>query len=68
MAALNGESVDGSQTAVDIRGIVDSIKIEHAVDSFQFNDLTTGGSSQHLRRLILGVSSQSFQQIGGPYS
>ena len=69
MAALNGESVDGSQTAIDIRAIVDSIKIEHAVDSnFQFKDLTTGGSSQHRRRLILGISSQFFQQIGSCFS
>lgn len=66
MASLNGESLDGSQTAVDIRGIVDSIKIEHAVDSnFHFKDLFTGGPSQHFRRIILGVSSQFFQQIGG---
>ena len=68
MASLNDESLDGSQTAIDIRGIIDSIKIEHAVDSdFQFKDLFTGGPSQHFRRIILGVSSQFFQQIGGTY-
>ena len=66
MAALNGETLDGHRTADDIRAIVDSIKIEHAVNSnFQFADLFTGGPSQHFRRIILGVSSQFFQQIGG---
>ena len=66
MASLNGESIDGSQTAINIRGIVDSIKIEHAVDlNFQFKDLFTGGPSQHFRRIMLGVSSQIFQQIRG---
>lgn len=66
MAALNGETLDGRQTTEHIRAIVDSIKIEHAVNTnFSFKDLTTGGSSQHLRRIILGVSSQFFQQIGG---
>ena len=66
MAALNGEDVDGSRTANNILAIVDSIKIEHAIGSnFKFADMTTRGSSQHLRRVILGVSSQFFQQIGG---
>ncbi|KAL8683127.1 MAG: hypothetical protein Q9224_006712 [Gallowayella concinna] len=66
MAALNGETLDGSRTTTDIRAIVDSIKFEHAVNTnFSFKDLTTGGSSQHFRRIILGVSSQFFQQIGG---
>ena len=46
MGALSGKSLDGSQTAVDIRAIVDSIKIEHAVyTNFQFKDLITGGPS-----------------------
>ena len=66
MAALNGEEVDGPETTVNIRGIVDSIKIENAIGTnFKFSDMTTGGSSQHLRRVIIGVSSQFFQQIGG---
>ena len=58
MAAINGEGVDGSKTVMDIRAIVDSIKIEHAIGTeFRFKDLITSGSSQHRRRVILGVSS-----------
>ena len=66
MAALNGEPVEGQKTSEDIRAIVDSIKIEHAIGTnFRYKDMTTGGPSQHLRRVIIGVSAQFFQQIGG---
>ena len=66
MAALNGEDLDGPETATNIRSIVDSIKIEHAIGTnFRFSDMWSGGPSQHLRRVILGVSCQFFQQIGG---
>lgn len=31
----------------------------------KFSDLTTGGTSQHLRRMLIGSSSQVFQQLSG---
>ena len=66
MAAVNGESLDGARTQQDIRAIVDSIKIESKDNArFRLKDLTTGGPSQHWRRVLIGVSSQFFQQIGG---
>ncbi|KAJ9143432.1 Sugar transporter [Pleurostoma richardsiae] len=66
MAAVNGESRDSQRTRDDIRSILDAIAIEDQVGSaFKVRDLTTGGPSQHRRRLILGITSQFFQQIGG---
>ncbi|GAM86250.1 hypothetical protein ANO11243_042620 [Dothideomycetidae sp. 11243] len=66
MAAVNGESIDSERTVNDIRAIVDSIAIENQVGAaFRIKDLVTGGPSQHRRRVILGISSQFFQQVGG---
>ena len=65
MAALNGETEDAPQTVNDIRGIVDSVQIESAIGkAFRFRDLLTGGPTQHLRRVVIGISSQFFQQLG----
>ncbi|KAK5209483.1 hypothetical protein LTR96_000274 [Exophiala xenobiotica] len=66
MAAVNGEPENGMKTQDDIRAIVDSIAIESQVGAaFRLKDLVTGGPSQHWRRVLIGVSSQFFQQIGG---
>lgn len=66
MAAVNGEATNAKRTQDDIRAIVDSIALENQVDEgFQVKDLVTGGPTQHWRRIILGISSQFFQQIGG---
>ena len=66
MAAVNGEPVDSGRTTSDIRAILDSIAIEQEIGAkFRIKDLVTGGPSQHFRRVILGISSQFFQQIGG---
>ncbi|KAJ5204617.1 uncharacterized protein N7498_005496 [Penicillium cinerascens] len=66
MAAVNGETPDSKRTRDDIRAIIDSINLEEALGAqFKIGDLTTGGPSQHWRRILLGVTSQFFQQIGG---
>jgi sugar porter (SP) family MFS transporter len=66
MGAVNGESIDSERTQNDIRAIVDSINLERQIGAaFRVKDLTTGGPSQHWRRLLLGITSQFFQQIGG---
>lgn len=66
MAAVNGEETGSERTRDDIRAIVDSINFEEQLGAqFKLRDLTTGGPSQHWRRLLLGITSQFFQQIGG---
>ena len=66
MAAVNGESITDERTSNDIRAIVDSINVENRASAHsKLTDMFTGGPSQHFRRIILGVSSQFIQQIGG---
>lgn len=67
MAAINKETIDGPNTKEDIRGILDSIAIEQAAEGskFKVSDMWTGGPSQHRRRMLIGISSQFFQQITG---
>lgn len=68
MAAINKETIHGPKTKEDIRGVLDSIAIEQGAEGgskFKVSDMLTGGPSQHRRRLLIGVSSQFFQQITG---
>lgn len=66
MAAINNEPIDGERTKSDIRGILESIAIEQVHGAkFKVRDMWTGGPTQHKRRVIIGVSCQFFQQIGG---
>jgi sugar porter (SP) family MFS transporter len=66
LAAVNGEQPDAERTQNDLRAIVDSIALEQKIGAaFRIKDLFTSGPSQHRRRVIIGVSSQFFQQIGG---
>lgn len=65
MAAVNKETITGPKTREDIRGILDSIAIEQQAGNFGIKDMFTGGPTQHFRRMLLGISSQFFQQIGG---
>ncbi|KAF2162688.1 hypothetical protein M409DRAFT_68976 [Zasmidium cellare ATCC 36951] len=67
MAAINKERLDGPKTKEDIRGILDSIAIEQSAEGskFKISDMWTGGPSQHRRRMLIGISSQFFQQITG---
>jgi hypothetical protein len=46
--------------------IIDSIRASgHKGGNTPFSALFTGGKTQHFRRMMLGASSQLFQQIGG---
>lgn len=66
MAAVNGESPDSKRTQDDIRAIVDAIMLEEQLGAtFQVKDLITGGPQQHWRRVLLGITAQFFQQMGG---
>ncbi|KAF2866507.1 general substrate transporter [Massariosphaeria phaeospora] len=66
LAALRGLSIDADETKLQINVIVDSIRASgHKGGNTPFSALFTGGKTQHFRRMMLGVSSQIFQQIGG---
>ncbi|KAK4570095.1 hypothetical protein LTR86_003065 [Recurvomyces mirabilis] len=66
LAALAGESKDHDDVKLQMGIIVDSIRASgHSSGSTPYSALFTGGKTQHFRRMMLGVSSQFFQQIGG---
>lgn len=65
IAALRGLRVDDEETRLQVNIIVDSIRASgHKGGVTPFSALFTGGKTQHFRRMMLGASSQFFQQIG----
>jgi hypothetical protein len=69
LAALRGLRRDHPEVQLQLGIIVDSLKISGGAggESTPFSALFTGGKTQHFRRMLLGASSQMFQQIGGWY-
>ncbi|PKX97351.1 putative MFS monosaccharide transporter [Aspergillus novofumigatus IBT 16806] len=64
LAALAGTEISDRHTQLEKQLIVDSVRASGA-EKASFRDLFTGGPSQHFRRMIVGSSSQVFQQISG---
>ncbi|KAK7059217.1 sugar transporter-like protein [Paramarasmius palmivorus] len=62
VAALANESVNSPNTQQQKRIIVEALE---SVGELEIKHVLTGGPSQHLRRTLVGASSQLFQQIGG---
>lgn len=71
IAALRGNSIDHPETALERDTVLDSIRASMGgaepgeQKSTPIKALFTGGRTQHLRRMLVGSSSQFFQQIGG---
>jgi sugar porter (SP) family MFS transporter len=66
IAALRGLSIHDEETKLQAEIIMDSIRASgHKGGNTPFSALFTGGKTQHFRRMMLGASSQFFQQVGG---
>jgi hypothetical protein len=66
IAALRGKHRDSEEVKLQYSVIMDSIRASgHVGGNTPFKSLFTGGKTQHFRRMMLGSSSQLFQQIGG---
>ncbi|KAL4918822.1 general substrate transporter [Aspergillus aurantiobrunneus] len=65
LAALRGGEVEDRETQIQKHLVLESIKASGAGQRTRFRDLFTGGPPQHFRRMIVGSSSQFFQQISG---
>lgn len=67
ISALRGYEVDSEETALERNTILDSLRAAGGFGqkSTPVKALFTGGKTQHLRRVLLGSSSQLMQQIGG---
>jgi MFS family permease len=66
IAALSGLETTDPEVHLQHSLIIDSIKASGQVGGkTSFKALFTGGKTQHFRRMMLGASSQFFQQLGG---
>ncbi|KAI4108598.1 MAG: hypothetical protein LQ339_002114 [Xanthoria mediterranea] len=67
IAALRGLEVDSKETILQRQIILDSIAASGYVGkkNTPLKACFTGGKTQHFRRMMLGVSSQFMQQVGG---
>jgi sugar porter (SP) family MFS transporter len=67
ISALRGYEIDSEETALERNVIMDSLRAAggYGQKSTPIKALFTGGKTQHLRRMLLGSSSQLMQQIGG---
>ena len=64
LAALRGHHRDNEELKLEASVIADSIRASgHVGGNTPFRALFTGGKTQHCRRMLLGVSSQFFQQV-----
>jgi MFS family permease len=65
IAALRGYSIHDDETKLQVNVIMDGIRASgHAGGVTPFSSLFKGGKTQHFRRMMIGASSQLFQQIG----
>lgn len=64
IAALNGVPEDHPAALYQRRLILESIMVSQA-SAGSFRQLFRGGKQQNLRRMLVGASSQVFQQLGG---
>ncbi|KAI2642513.1 general substrate transporter [Xylaria nigripes] len=67
IAAIRGYEINSQETNTERGIILDSIKASgvNGGQSTPLKALFTGGKTQHLRRMLIGSSSQFMQQIGG---
>ncbi|KAL8276397.1 hypothetical protein RQP46_011195 [Phenoliferia psychrophenolica] len=65
IAALTGDTYDSEATLLQTRLIMQSIDQSHQMGVVKKRNMFTNGPTQHFRRMLIGASSQFFQQIGG---
>lgn len=64
LANLNDLSVDDDEVYAEVTVIADAVN-SYARAQVGFGDLFTGGKTQHLQRMLIGCSTQFFQQFTG---
>lgn len=69
LAALNGTTRDDEETQAEKRVIMDTIEVISGMEAKSgFKDVFSRGKGKHLSRMLIGASSQMFQQLGGSSS
>jgi len=65
LARLAGTSADAEEVDAELTNIKDALEAQSRDGPFKMKELLHNGPSQNLRRTLLGVVSQFFQQISG---
>ncbi|KAF2212746.1 hypothetical protein CERZMDRAFT_40536 [Cercospora zeae-maydis SCOH1-5] len=65
IARLRGKELDDPDVRMELQNIKESLEVQSLGSGFQMRELLTNGPSQNLRRMLLGVASQFFQQFTG---
>lgn len=64
-ARLLGLPEDHKDVKEEMESIEAALRVQNSSGGFKFREMLTGGPSQNLRRTVLGVVAQFFQQITG---
>ncbi|KAF9872282.1 hypothetical protein CkaCkLH20_10109 [Colletotrichum karsti] len=64
-ARLLGKPVDHEDVMTEVKAIQEALEVQSQGGGFKYKELLTNGPSQNLRRTLLGVAAQFFQQICG---
>lgn len=66
ISGLRGLHKEDPEVLLQVNIIMDSLRASgHIGGNTPYSALLTGGKTQHLRRMLLGASSQMFQQLSG---
>lgn len=62
-ARLLGLPIDAPEVTVEVEQIREALEAQSRGGKFRFKELLTNGPSQNLRRTLLGMFAQFFQQV-----
>lgn len=65
LARLADADIDSKVIALELSNIKEALAAQSSMGGFKMRELLTNGPSQNLRRTLLGVAAQFFQQICG---
>lgn len=62
---LQGNPIDHPDVDAEVSDIRAGLEVQSRGGGFRYRELLTNGPSQNLRRTLLGITAQFFQQICG---
>lgn len=65
IARLRGKPEDDAEVQLELQNIKEALEVQNLGGDFKMRELFTNGPSQNLRRNLLGIAAQFFQQITG---
>ncbi|KAF3031566.1 hypothetical protein E8E12_002147 [Didymella heteroderae] len=65
LARLADADIDSEVVGLELSNIKEALSAQSSMGSFKMRELLTNGPSQNLRRTLLGIAAQFFQQICG---